>query len=208
MAAAKNPPRPSARVDELMALRAQLNAAGGRAPARTRISVNDLVVKAAGLALQDVPEMNVVGTDDAVLRPPTADVAVAVASERGLVTPVVPDVGAMSLSALSARIRDAARANARRLTQGELEGGTLTVSNLGMYGIEEFDAIVNPPQAGILAVGAVTRRPVVGGGDRLEVAPVLSLVLSVDHRPVDGTDRARWLARLKELLEDPMQLVV
>jgi pyruvate dehydrogenase E2 component (dihydrolipoamide acetyltransferase) len=196
--------RTSARVDDLLALRARLNAAG-----RTRISVNDLVVKAAALALQDVPEMNVVWTDEAVLRAPTADVAVAVASERGLVTPVIPDVGSMSLSTLSARIKDAvARANAGRLTQGELEGGTLTVSNLGMYGIEEFDAIINPPQAGILAVGAAVRTPVVGRRDKVKIASVVSLVLSVDHRPVDGTDGARWLARLKELLEDPMQLVV
>jgi pyruvate dehydrogenase E2 component (dihydrolipoamide acetyltransferase) len=196
--------RRSARVDELLALRARLNATG-----RTRISVNDLVVKASALALQDVPEMNVVWTEEAVLTPPTVDVAVAVAGERGLVTPVITDVAAMSLSALSARIKDAvARANAGKLTQGELEGGTLTVSNLGMYGVEEFDAILNPPQAGILAVGAVVRKPVVGKRDKVKVASVLSLVLSVDHRPVDGTIGARWLARLTELLEDPMQIVV
>ena len=196
--------RMSARVDTLLALRAQLNASG-----RVKISVNDFIVKAAGQALVDVPAMNVVWTDDAVLQAPTADVAVAVASEKGLVTPVIRDVASLSLSGLSAKIKDAVgRANQGKLSTADLQGGTLTVSNLGMFGVEEFDAIINPPQAGILAVGAAVRTPVVGEGDTLEIASVLSLVLSVDHRPVDGTDGARWLARLKELLEDPMQIVV
>ena len=196
--------RMSARVDALLALRAQLNASG-----RVKVSVNDLIVKAAAQALVDVPAMNVVWTDDAVLQAPTADVAVAVASEKGLVTPVIRDVASLSISALSAKIKDAVgRANAGKLSTADLQGGTLTVSNLGMFGVEEFDAIINPPQAGILAVGAAVRRPVVGEGDTLEIASVLQLVLSVDHRPVDGTDGARWLARLTELLEDPMQIVV
>jgi len=191
-------------VDQLLALRAQLNASG-----RVKLSVNDFIVKAAARALVDVPAMNVVWTDDAVLQAPTADVAVAVASEKGLVTPVIRDIDSLSLSALSVTIKDAvSRANAGKLAAADLQGGTLTVSNLGMFGIEEFDAIINPPQAGILAVGAAVRKPVVGEGDTLEIAPVVSLVLSVDHRPVDGTDGARWLARLKELLEDPMQIVV
>ena len=196
--------RMSARVDALLALRAQLNASG-----RVKVSVNDFIVKAAAQALVDVPAMNVVWTEEAVLQAPTADVAVAVASEKGLVTPVIRDVASLSLSALSAKIKDAVgRANEGRLSTADLQGGTLTVSNLGMFGVEEFDAIINPPQAGILAVGAAVRTPVVGEGDTLEIASVLSLVLSVDHRPVDGTDGARWLARLKELLEDPMQIVV
>jgi len=196
--------RMSARVDTLLALRAQLNASD-----RVKISVNDFIVKAAGQALVDVPAMNVVWTEEAVLQAPTADVAVAVASEKGLVTPVIRDVASLSLSTLSAKIKDAVgRANEGRQSTADLQGGTLTVSNLGMYGVEEFDAIINPPQAGILAVGAAVRTPVVGEGDTLEIASVLSLVLSVDHRPVDGTDGARWLARLKELLEDPMQIVV
>ena len=196
--------RMSARVDTLLALRAQLNASG-----RVKVSVNDFIVKAAAQALVDVPAMNVVWTEEAVLQAPTAAVAVAVASEKGLVTPVIRDVASLSLSALSAKIKDAVgRANEGRLSTADLQGGTLTVSNLGMFGVEEFDAIINPPQAGILAVGAAVRTPVVGEGDTLEIASVLSLVLSVDHRPVDGTDGARWLARLKELLEDPMQIVV
>jgi pyruvate dehydrogenase E2 component (dihydrolipoamide acetyltransferase) len=195
--------RRSARVDALLALRAQLNASG-----RVKVSVNDFIVKAAARALVDVPAMNVVWSDDAVLQAPTADVAVAVASEKGLVTPVIRDVAALSLSALSAKIKDAVgRANEGKLSTADLQGGTLTVSNLGMFGVEEFDAIINPPQAGILAVGAAVRKPVVGEGDTLEIASVLQLVLSVDHRPVDGTDGARWLARFVELLEDPIQIV-
>ena len=196
--------RTSAKVDALLALRAQLNATG-----RTRVSVNDFIVKAAAQALLDVPAMNVVWSDDAVLQAPTADVAVAVASDKGLVTPVITDVGSMSLSALSEKIKDAVtRANEGKLQSADLQGGTLTVSNLGMFGVEEFDAIINPPQAGILAVGAAVRKPVVGEGDTLEIASVVNFVLSVDHRPVDGTDGARWLARFKELLEDPLQIVV
>jgi pyruvate dehydrogenase E2 component (dihydrolipoamide acetyltransferase) len=191
--------RASIRADRLLALRAEPD---------HRVSVTDLVVKAAARALLDVPEMNVVWTDDAVLRAPTADVAVAVASERGLVTPVITDAGSLPLPALSARLREAvARANAGTLRPDELEGGTLTVSNLGMFGVEEFDAIINPPQVGILAVGAAMRKPVVGDDGGVEVASVMSTVLSVDHRPVDGAVAARWLARLTELLENPALLV-
>ncbi len=196
--------RTSLRVDALLTLRTQLNAAGGE-----RISVNDLIVKAAARALVDVPAMNVVWSEEAVLSAPQADVAVAVASDRGLVTPVITGVDGLSLSALSRRIKDAvARANDGKLQQSELEGGTLTVSNLGMFGVEEFDAIINPPQAGILAVGAAIRQPVVGEDDRITVATVVKVVLSVDHRPVDGVVGATWLARFKELIENPLQIVV
>ena len=195
--------RMSARVDALLALRAQLNASG-----RVKVSVNDFIVKAAGQALVDVPAMNVVWTEDAVLQAPTADVAVAVASEKGLVTPVIRDVASLSLSGLSAKIKDAVgRANQGKLSTADLQGGTLTVSNLGMFGVEEFDAIINPPQAGILAVGAAVRKPVVGEGDTLEIASVLSLVLSVDHRPVDGATAARWMAAFLALLESPLRIL-
>ena len=196
--------RASVRMDAVLALRAEINASRDQ-----RISVNDFIVKAAALALLDVPGMNVVWTDDAILRAPRADVAVAVASERGLVTPVITDAGSLSLSTLSARIKDAAdRAGEGRLNQFELEGGTLTVSNLGMYGIEEFDAIINPPHAGILAVGAAVPKAVVTDDGQLEVGTVMSVVLSVDHRPVDGALGAQWLARFKQLMQQPMLLLV
>jgi pyruvate dehydrogenase E2 component (dihydrolipoamide acetyltransferase) len=196
--------RSSVRVDELLALRAQSNAAG-----KEKLSVNDFVVKAAARALIEVPEMNVVWTEEAVLQAPTADVAVAIASERGLVTPVIQDADSLSIAALSARIKDVvARSNAGKLQQSELEGGTMTVSNLGMFGIEEFDAILNPPQAGILAVGAASKRPVVGEDGQLGTATIMNVVLSVDHRPVDGAIGAKWLGRFREILENPLQILL
>ena len=151
--------------------------------------------------------MNVTWADDAVRRYATADVAVAVATERGLFTPVVRDAGSLTLTALSAEVRDLAdRAREGRLKQEELEGGSISVTNLGMLGVEEFAAIINPPHAAILAVGAVRDEPVVEGG---VVVPGkrLALTLSVDHRPVDGELAARWMAVLVELLEHPVRLL-
>ncbi|MFM2720174.1 2-oxo acid dehydrogenase subunit E2 [Microbacterium mcarthurae (nom. nud.)] len=192
------------RVDALLALRAQINA-----QATVRVSVNDFFVKAAARALVDVPEMNVIWTDDAVVGYDTADVSVAVASERGLVTPTFRSVESMSLTVLSSSIKDAvARANEGRLQQSELEGGTLSISNLGMFGVDEFAAIINPPQAAILAIGAATARPVVGAGGELEAATVVTVTLSVDHRPVDGAIAARWLDRLAALIESPLTILL
>lgn len=193
--------RATVRADALVALRADIN--GGD----TKISVNDLVVKAVAAAHRAVPEMNVVWTPDAVRSFPTVDVAVAVATDRGLVTPVVRDVGALTVTALAGRVQDlAGRARAGRLRQEELEGGTISVTNLGMYGVEEFAAIINPPHAAILAVGAVRDEPVVEDG---AVVPgkVMTVTLSVDHRPVDGVVAARWLAALKDLLEHPVRIL-
>jgi len=192
------------RVDALLALRAQINA-----QSTVRVSVNDFFVKAAARALVDVPEMNVIWTDDAVVGFDTADVSVAVASEKGLVTPTFRAVESMSLAVLSAQIKDAVtRANAGRLQQAELEGGTLSISNLGMFGVDEFAAIINPPQAAILAIGAATARPVVGEDGTLEAATVVTVTLSVDHRPVDGAIAARWLDRLASLIEAPLQILI
>lgn len=190
-------------IDALLELRARINAASS-----VRVSVNDFFVKAAGRALVDVPELNVVWSQDAVHEFATADVSVAVASERGLVTPVIRDVGSLSLTGVSVAVKDAVeRANAGRLQQSELEGGTLSVTNLGMFGVEEFSAIINPPQTSILAIGAARREPVVVG-DEVGIATRVTVTLSVDHRPVDGVVAARWLARLRELVEDPLQIVV
>ncbi len=194
--------RATVRAEALLALRAEIN--GDEA---IRISLNDLVVKAVGAAHERVPEMNVTWTPDAVRRYRTVDVAVAVATDRGLLTPVVRDVRATRISALSASVRDLTeRARAGRLTQDDLEGGSISVTNLGMYGVEEFAAVINPPHAAILAVGAVRDEPVVEDG---AVVPgrVMTLTLSVDHRPVDGVVAARWLAVLEELLEHPARIL-
>jgi pyruvate dehydrogenase E2 component (dihydrolipoamide acetyltransferase) len=193
----------TALIDDLLAFRAQVNA-----HASVKVSVNDLLVRAVGLAHVAVPEVNAIWTEDATVRLPSVDVAVAVASERGLVTPVVRDVPDRTLTSISGAVRDLAqRADAGRLQQSELEGGSITVTNLGMYGVEEFAAIINPPQSCILAVGAGRQAPVVRDGE-LAVATQLGLVMSVDHRVIDGALAARWLGALVELLEQPIRLVV
>ena len=194
--------RATVRADRLVALRAELNEG-----ADTRVSLNDLVVKAVAAAHVRVPEMNVVWTPDAVRSFPSVDVAVAVATDRGLVTPVLRDVASLTVTAVAAKVQDlAARAREGRLKQDELEGGTISVTNLGMYGVEEFAAIINPPHAAILAVGAVREEPVVEGG---AVVPgkVLAVTLSVDHRPVDGVVAARWLAAFVDLVEHPARIL-
>jgi pyruvate dehydrogenase E2 component (dihydrolipoamide acetyltransferase) len=194
--------RGTARVDDLLALRAQLNAGEGR-----RITVNDLVVAAVARSHAQLPEMNVVWTPDAVRRYAAVDVGIAVATDRGLVTPVLRAVETRTVSSIA---RDAAdlteRARAGALRQDELEGGTITVSNLGGHGVEEFTAVLNPPQAAILAVGAARKEAVVDG-DALAVATVLHVTLTVDHRPVDGALAARWMAVFIALLEDPLRIL-
>jgi pyruvate dehydrogenase E2 component (dihydrolipoamide acetyltransferase) len=194
--------RRTVRVDALLAVRAQLNAVSEQ-----RISVNDLVVRAVGVASRAVPEANVIWTDDALRRFDAVDVGVAVASERGLMTPVVRGVDSLTPAAIARRIRELVeQAGSGTLRQSDLEGGTISVTNLGMFGIEEFDAIINPPQSAILAVGAAAPSPVVVEG-RVEVATTVQLVLSVDHRAIDGALGARWMAALVECLEEPFRLL-
>ena len=190
------------RVESLLEMRQTIN---NDSP--VRISINDFVLKAVGKALMDVPEMNVVWTDDAVRRFSTADVSVAVGGDHGLVTPVLRSVESMSLSQVSGHVRDFVdRAGSGKLKQGELEGGSFSVSNLGMYGVERFAAIINPPQAGILAVGAVREEPVVTNGS-LRIGSVLTVTLSADHRGVDGVVAATWLKRFTALMENPALLL-
>ena len=190
------------RVESLLEMRETIN---NDSP--VRISINDFVLKAVGKALMDVPEMNVVWTDDAVRRFSTADVSVAVGGDHGLVTPVLRGVDSMSLSQISGHVRDFVdRAGSGQLKQGELEGGSFSVSNLGMYAVERFAAIINPPQAGILAVGAVREEPVVTNGS-LGVGSVLTVTLSADHRGVDGVVAATWLKRFTALMENPALLL-
>ncbi|MFB9315587.1 dihydrolipoamide acetyltransferase family protein [Nocardioides plantarum] len=194
--------RRTVRVDALLAVRAQLNAVSPQ-----KISVNDLVVRAVGVASRTVPEANVIWTDDALRRYDTVDVGVAVASERGLMTPVVRGVESLTPAAIARRIRELVeQSSSGTLRQSDLEGGTISVTNLGMFGVEEFDAIINPPQSAILAVGAAAPNPVVVDG-RVEVATTMQLVLSVDHRAIDGALGARWLAALVECLEEPFRLL-
>lgn len=194
--------RGSARVDRLLELRREINDAGG-----VKVSVNDLVVKAVAKAHTVVPDLNVIWTGEAVRHFAHVDVAVAVATEHGLVTPVVRGVDRMTVTELAAATQDLVlRAQEKRLQQSELEGGTVSVSNLGMLGTEEFSAIINPPQSSILAVGAARQEPVVVDG-ALSDATVLRVTLSVDHRPVDGATAARWMRSFVELLEHPARIL-
>jgi pyruvate dehydrogenase E2 component (dihydrolipoamide acetyltransferase) len=191
------------RVDELLALRARVNETSS-----VRVSVNDFVLKAVAAAFQAVPEANVTWSDEGMRVHPSVDIAVAVATDGGLVTPVVRGVEARSLSSVSTAVADlAGRAKAKKLKQSELEGGSFSVSNLGMYGTLEFAAILNPPHSGILAVGAAKPQPVVIDGE-LAVATVMRCTLSVDHRAVDGALAARWLAAFQQAVENPLSILV
>ena len=197
-------------LDALLVLREQINAAapaGGGGPAY-KVSVNDFVIKALGLALQRVPEANVVWAEDRILRFRRADIGVAVAVEGGLFTPVLRGVEAKPLSAISNEMRDlAARARARRLKPEEYQGGSAAISNLGMFGVRDFAAVINPPHATILAVGAGEKRVVVIG-DAPKVATMMTVTLSTDHRAVDGALGARVLQAFKGLIEAPLGMLV
>ncbi len=195
------------RLDALLALRAELNAQ--LAPRGIKLSVNDFIIKACALALQQVPAANVVWAGDRILQMQASDVAVAVALEGGgLFTPVIRDAEQKSLSQISAEMKDLAeRARARRLKPQEYQGGSFAISNLGMFGIDNFDAVINPPQGSILAVGAGVKKPVVGEDGNLGVATVMSVTLSVDHRAIDGAQGAEFLAAIKAGLEAPLAML-
>jgi pyruvate dehydrogenase E2 component (dihydrolipoamide acetyltransferase) len=192
-------------IDRLLALRAELNAV---AADDYKLSVNDLVIKAAAKALRIVPEANAMWTEDAILRFDDVDVAVAVATDGGLITPVLRRADEKSLGTLSNEIKElAGRARANKLKPDEYQGGGFTVSNLGMYGVVSFAAIINPPQSCILAVGAGKRRAVVREDDTIVAATVMNCTLSVDHRSVDGAIGARYLSAFKDLIEQPLRLL-
>jgi len=194
------------RLDALLAFRAQINP---QLEARgVKLSVNDFIIKACALALQQVPAANAVWAGDRILQLTPSDVAVAVAIEGGLFTPVLKDAEAKSLSTLSTEMKDlAARARERKLAPHEYVGGTFVVSNLGMYGIDNFDAIINPPHGAILAVGAGVKRPVVQDDGELGAATVMSVTLSVDHRVIDGALGAELLTAIKDNLENPIAML-
>jgi pyruvate dehydrogenase E2 component (dihydrolipoamide acetyltransferase) len=185
------------RADRLLAAR---EAAGRQA------SVNDYLVRAVSLALREVPAVNIQVHGTEIHRIPTADIAIAVATDKGLLTPVLRSADSMSIEQISEAVGDlAARARSSKLKQEEIEGGSFSLSNLGPYGIEQFDAIINPPQGAILAVGAARPEPIDDDG-AIRIVPVLHLSLSCDHRAIDGADGARFLGALADLIERPERL--
>ena len=192
-------------LDTLLDYRKRLN---DREGADYRISVNDFVIKAAAVALMRVPASNVSYTEDAILYDSRADISVAVAIEGGLITPVIRDAANKGLGAISAETKAlAARAREGKLQPDEYEGGTFTISNLGMFGVVSFNSIINPPQGAILSVGAGQQRPVIRNG-ALATATVMTLTLAVDHRCIDGTTAAGFLKELKAIIEEPLQFIL
>ena len=192
-------------IDELLAMRKTLN---DKADGAYKLSVNDMIIKAAAIALRRVPKANASWTDEGIKFYKSADISVAVAIEGGLITPVVRQADNKGLEAISSEMKSLSeKARDGKLAPGEYQGGTFSISNLGMYGIKEFSAVINPPQACILAVGAGAQQPVVKDG-ALAVATVMSCTLSVDHRAVDGAIGAEYLSALKRLVEDPLSMLL
>ena len=199
--------RKSVNLDKLLIIRSEMNA--GLIDQGIKISVNDFIIKASSLALQDIPQANVVWAQDRILQMTSSDVAVAVSVEGGLYTPVIFDSEKKTLSSLSLEIKDlASRARDKKLLPNEYQGGSFAISNLGMMGIENFDAVINPPHGSILAVGAGTKKPIVKEDGTISVATVMSLTLSVDHRAIDGALGAEFLAKITNYLENPLTMLV
>jgi pyruvate dehydrogenase E2 component (dihydrolipoamide acetyltransferase) len=193
-------------IDTLLAARAKINALVEREG--VKVSVNDLLIKAAAIALKREPEANASFTPDGIALHRSADIAVAVAIEGGLITPIVRSAETKGVAAIAREMKDLAeRARARKLKPEEYQGGTFSISNLGMFGINSFASILNEPQGAILSVGAGEKRPVVRG-DQLAIATVMTVTLTCDHRVVDGAIGARWLAAFKALVEDPITMIV
>ncbi len=198
--------RREVQIDALMKFRGELNA--GLEARGVKLSVNDFIIKACAMALQDVPDANAVWAGDRILRLKPSDVAVAVAIEGGLFTPVLKDAEKKTLSTLSNEMKDlAARARTRKLAPHEYQGGSFAISNLGMMGIENFDAVINPPHGAILAVGAGLKKPVVKADGTIGVATVMSMTLSVDHRVIDGALGAELLKAIVGYLENPVSML-
>ena len=194
------------KIDNLLSFRGQLNK---QLEARgVKLSVNDFIIKACALALQTVPAANAVWAGDRVLQLTPSDVAVAVAIEGGLFTPVLKDAEQKSLSTLSTEMKDlATRARSKKLAPHEYQGGSFAISNLGMFGIDNFDAVINPPHGAILAVGAGVKKPVIDEDGQVSVATVMSVTLSVDHRVIDGALGAELLQAIVDNLENPMGML-
>jgi pyruvate dehydrogenase E2 component (dihydrolipoamide acetyltransferase) len=199
--------RRSVSLDKLLMIRAEMN--DGLADKGIKISVNDFIIKASSLALQDIPQANVVWAHDRILQMKSSDVAVAVSVEGGLYTPVLFDSENKSISTLSSEIKVlASKARDKKLSPSEYQGGSFAISNLGMMGVENFDAVINPPHGSILAVGAGTKKPIVMEDGSISVATIMSMTLSVDHRAIDGALGAEFLARIAHYLEKPLNMLV
>ena len=199
--------RKSVNLDKLLIVRSEMNT--GLIDQGIKISVNDFIIKACSLALQDIPQANVVWAQDRILQMTSSDVAVAVSVEGGLFTPVIFDSEKKTLSLLSLEIKDlASRARKKKLSPNEYQGGSFAISNLGMMGVENFDAVINPPHGSILAVGAGTKKPIVKEDGAISAATIMSLTLSVDHRAIDGALGAEFLARITHYLENPLTMLV
>lgn len=194
-------------LDALLKMRAKLNVNAPDGDGFYKLSVNDLIVKACALAMRDVPAVNASWTDEAIHQYHNVDISVAVATEGGLITPIIQQADTKGLAAISNEMKDlAARARQGKLKPAEYQGGGFTISNLGMYGITDFKAIINPPQSCILAVGAGEKRPVVNG-DELAIATLMTCTLSADHRSVNGDVGAQFMQSLKRYIEDPFYMM-
>jgi pyruvate dehydrogenase E2 component (dihydrolipoamide acetyltransferase) len=194
------------RLDRLLKLRTELNE--GLAARGVKLSVNDLMIKALAAALIQVPKCNVMFTPDQLVSFQRADISVAVSTAEGLITPVITEADTASLSSISTRMKDlAARARDKKLKPEEFTGGTASISNMGMYGIKQFEAVINPPQGMILAIGAGEKRPWVMEDDTLGVASIMSATGSFDHRAIDGADGAELMQAFKQLVENPLAML-
>jgi pyruvate dehydrogenase E2 component (dihydrolipoamide acetyltransferase) len=198
-------------IGKLLAAREEINASAPKDKEKKplyKLSVNDFVIKAMAIALQRIPNCNVSWTEAGMLKHKHSDIGVAVAMPGGLITPIIRNAETKSLSTISGEMKDfAARARARKLKPEEYQGGTTAISNLGMYGIKDFTAVINPPHATILAVGTSEERAVVRGG-KIEIANIMSVTLSCDHRAVDGALGAELIGAFKMLIENPVMMVV
>lgn len=193
-------------LDALLALRSKLNSAAQ--DGAFKISVNDMMIKAVALALKQTPGLNVQFTESETLHFDNIDISMAVSIPDGLITPIIRNADTKSLRAISAEAKDLAkRARANKLKPEEFQGGTFSISNMGMFGVRDFSAIINPPQSAILAIASGEKRPVVRG-DQLAIATVMTATLSVDHRAIDGALGAQWLNTLRDIVHNPYTLVV
>ena len=193
-------------IDELLKVRSRMNE--HLAEKNNKLSINDFIIKSCALALQSVPTANAIWAEDKILQLKPSDIAVAVSVEDGLFTPVIRDADTKSLSNISKEMKELAeRARAKKLMPNEYQGGSFSISNLGMFGIDNFDAVINPPHGAILAVGRGLKKPLINNDDSISVASLMSLTLSVDHRVIDGALGAKLLQSITKYLEDPVLML-